>query len=160
MCRPPSRLSSHSTFTVRPARGPVRARPSMALCAADVSSAMSRIREAILHSRSRVATSARWVSVLDPACVQLDSELLGRYSNWANWTNLSERVRRYHQPERPETSSRRGTVRRLSAEQIAQLTDLYKAGATINDLAKYFKIHRTTVSLHLLRQGVRDRRRL
>jgi Family of unknown function (DUF7002) len=39
------------------------------------------------------------------------------------------------------------------------LIDRYRAGASINDLAGYFKIHRTTASLHLLRQGVRGRRR-
>jgi transposase-like protein len=50
-------------------------------------------------------------------------------------------------------------VRRLSDEQVAKLVDRYQAGATINALAKHFEIHRTTVSLHLLRQGVRDSRR-
>jgi hypothetical protein len=54
---------------------------------------------------------------------------------------------------------RRGIVRRLSNEQVAQLVEEYNSGVIINDLAKHFKIHRTTVSLHLLRQGVRDRRR-
>jgi uncharacterized protein (DUF433 family) len=42
---------------------------------------------------------------------------------------------------------------------VAKLVDEYQAGATIKDIAKHFKIHRMTVSLHLLRQGVRDCRR-
>ena len=54
---------------------------------------------------------------------------------------------------------RHGIVRRLSDEQVAMLVGRYVDGATIKDLAKYFKIHRATVSMHLLRQGVRDRRR-
>lgn len=55
--------------------------------------------------------------------------------------------------------TKRGIVRRLSDEQVAELIDRYRAGASINDLAGYSKIHRTTASLHLLRQGVRGRRR-
>jgi hypothetical protein len=55
--------------------------------------------------------------------------------------------------------ARRGTVRRLSAEQVAKLVDEYNAGVAINDLAKQFEIHTTTVSLRLLRRGAQDRRR-
>jgi hypothetical protein len=86
-------------------------------------------------------------------------ELLGRYSNRTNWTELPERLLQTCQSGRPEAPARRGTVRRLSPEQIAELVDEYNSGVIINDLAKHFKIHRTTVSLHLLRQGVRDCRR-
>jgi predicted DNA-binding protein YlxM (UPF0122 family) len=50
-------------------------------------------------------------------------------------------------------------VRRLSDEQLASLIDSYVDGATMNDLAELYKIHRTTVSLHLKRQGVRSRGR-
>jgi hypothetical protein len=50
-------------------------------------------------------------------------------------------------------------VRRLSDEQVATLVDRYVDGATMNALADLFQIHRTTVSLHLKRKGVRLRRR-
>lgn len=86
-------------------------------------------------------------------------ELLGRYSNRTNWTDLLAQLRQSRQSGRPEVPTERGIVRRLSDEQVAKLVDRYQAGATINALAKHFEIHRTTVSLHLLRQGVRDSRR-
>ena len=38
------------------------------------------------------------------------------------------------------------------------LIDSYKAGATVYDLARRFGIHRTTVSQHLRRSGVKMRR--
>jgi len=46
------------------------------------------------------------------------------------------------------------TVRRISAEEVQDLVVKYEAGATVNELAKYFGIHRTTVSAELHRQGV------
>jgi hypothetical protein len=49
--------------------------------------------------------------------------------------------------------ARRGIVRRLPAEQVAKLVVEYNAGVIISDLAKQFKIHTTTVSLHPLREG-------
>jgi hypothetical protein len=48
------------------------------------------------------------------------------------------------------------------ADRLQQNTNQlgrYLDGASITALPEHFKIHRTTVSLHLLRQGVRDRRR-
>lgn len=86
-------------------------------------------------------------------------ELLGRYSKLANWADLFARVRQSRQSGRSDVPTKRGIVRRLSDEQVAELIDRYRAGASINDLAGHFKIHRTTASLHLLRQGVRGRRR-
>jgi hypothetical protein len=41
-------------------------------------------------------------------------------------------------------AARRGTVR-LPEEQVAQLVDLYKAGAIINDLARHFKSPRRSL---------------
>jgi DNA-binding MarR family transcriptional regulator len=73
--------------------------------------------------------------------------------------NLLERLERYSHSVRPELSAKRGIVRRLTEQQVAELVDLYNAGAIINDLARHFEIHRTTVSLHLLRRSIRDRRR-
>jgi|SRR5829696_658976 len=86
-------------------------------------------------------------------------EPLGRYSNWACWTDLVLRLGQFRQAGRPEASAGRGLVRRLSEGQVAKLIDGYLHGVTMKELASYFKIHRTTVSLHLKRQGVRSRRR-
>ena len=44
--------------------------------------------------------------------------------------------------------------RRLSPTDIDELLDAYRAGATINQLAVEFGIHRTTVTAHLDRHGV------
>jgi DNA invertase Pin-like site-specific DNA recombinase len=76
-------------------------------------------------------------------------ELLRRCSNWTNWTDLLKRLRQSRQAGRPEASPGRGTARRLSEEQVAKLVDGYTDGLTMKELANYFKIHRTTVSLHL-----------
>jgi len=44
--------------------------------------------------------------------------------------------------------------RRLSPTDIDDLVNAYRAGATINQLAAEFSIHRTTVAEHLDRLGV------
>ena len=44
--------------------------------------------------------------------------------------------------------------RRLSPTDIDDLVDVYRAGATMNQLAVEFGIHRTTVAGHLDRHGV------
>ena len=44
--------------------------------------------------------------------------------------------------------------RRLSPTDLDDLLDAYRAGATINQLAAEFGIHRATVATHLDRQGV------
>jgi DNA-binding transcriptional ArsR family regulator len=85
-------------------------------------------------------------------------ELLGRYSNRANWTNLLERLNRYDQPKRPASSTRRRTVRRLRRNEADMLVRRYRSGTTVCELASLFKIHRTTVSAHLRRAGVKMRR--
>jgi hypothetical protein len=43
---------------------------------------------------------------------------------------------------------------RLDAQATAELIDAYKAGAKINDLARRFGVHRTTVTSLLLRHGI------
>jgi len=84
-------------------------------------------------------------------------ELLGRYSNWANWTDILERLRQSRRSGRLKAPVNRGIVRQLSDEQVAKLVDRYLDGATMLELSELFEIHRTTVSLHLKRQGVRSR---
>lgn len=48
--------------------------------------------------------------------------------------------------------------RRLSHDEVVDLAKLYKAGSTVDDLAKTFGVHRTTVLAHLERQGIERRR--
>jgi hypothetical protein len=84
-------------------------------------------------------------------------ELLGRYSNWTSWAN---RVRSLDQTARPSLESRpraRGTARRLSESDLTELVTRYQDGATVYELAERFSIHRTTVSGHLHRRGVKIR---
>ena len=52
----------------------------------------------------------------------------------------------------------RQAVATLSAEDVEVLIDGYKDGATVYELARRLGIHRTTVSQHLRRSGVRMRR--
>jgi DNA-binding transcriptional ArsR family regulator len=48
---------------------------------------------------------------------------------------------------------------RLDPSQVAELVAGYQGGATIEDLAERFGVHRTTVMAHLDRSGVKRRRR-
>jgi hypothetical protein len=87
----------------------------------------------------------------------LNVELLGRYSNRTDWAELVGSLGRKCRRAVPEAPLSRGIVRRLSDEQVAELIDRYLDGATMNALAELFEVHRTTVSLHLKRQGLRFR---
>ncbi len=48
-----------------------------------------------------------------------------------------------------QVRSRRQSQKRLSATQVDELVSARKAGATINELAEQFGIHRTTVMSRL-----------
>jgi DNA invertase Pin-like site-specific DNA recombinase len=48
--------------------------------------------------------------------------------------------------------------RRLSSDEIADLVVSYQAGTTVNELARIYRINRTTILEHLRRQGVQRRR--
>jgi len=48
--------------------------------------------------------------------------------------------------------------RRLTPSEIVSLAQEYAAGATVNRLADRFGVHRTTVLMHLERQGISRRR--
>jgi DNA-directed RNA polymerase specialized sigma24 family protein len=52
----------------------------------------------------------------------------------------------------------RGTVRKLSSEEVDVLVERYRSGATMIELADLFKIHRTTVAAQLRRASVETRR--
>ena len=86
-------------------------------------------------------------------------DLLGRYSRWTYWKKDTERI--FHHTLR-DGRRRVGPlpqqVRKLADQEVARLVGTYQAGATVYELAEEFKIHRTTVSLHLQRAGVTMRR--
>ena len=80
--------------------------------------------------------------------------MLERYSRWTFWT---ERVKpalgmRADRPAPPP--SNRGIARRLTDDEVTELVEHYRDGATVYDLASRFRIDRTTVSGHLHRRGV------
>ena len=86
-------------------------------------------------------------------------DLLGRYSKWTYWKKNAQRIFGYTIPKHTNPPKAvHACVRKLSASEIARLAENYQAGATITDLAAAFKIHRTTVSQHLLRSGTPMRR--
>ena len=83
-------------------------------------------------------------------------ELLGCYVKRTNWTKRVEQA--LTSPRRVvDLSTLRSVVRKLRPEQVAELVAAYKSGASTYELAEQFKIHRTTVSAHLRRQGVEMR---
>ena len=84
-------------------------------------------------------------------------ELLGRYSNWTSWTDRLPGADKTGELGRESRSQTRRTARRLSEGDVTELISRYEDGATVYDLAKRFTIHRTTVSGHLHRRGVKVR---
>lgn len=54
----------------------------------------------------------------------------------------------------PSAHVERETPKRLSDDEAAQLVQAYRSGATVNQLAEHWGIHRTTVLEHLKRQDV------
>jgi DNA-directed RNA polymerase specialized sigma24 family protein len=84
-------------------------------------------------------------------------ELLGRYSNWTSWADRLPATDKTGEHSRKSRSRARRTARRLSDRDVAELVTRYQEGATVYELAKRFSIHRTTVSGHLHRRGVRLR---
>lgn len=84
-------------------------------------------------------------------------ELLGRYSNWTSWTDRLPAPDKTGELSRESRSRARRTARRLSDGDVAELVTRYQEGATVYDLAERFSIHRTTVSGHLHRRGVKLR---
>ncbi|HEY6737024.1 MAG TPA: hypothetical protein VI322_04895 [Candidatus Saccharimonadia bacterium] len=84
-------------------------------------------------------------------------ELLGCYSNWAYWTKRVSSLLRATDQRPPGTIRNRVAIRKLSDEEIAELVNAYRGGATVRELGARFGVHRTTVSSHLLRKGVKVR---
>ncbi len=86
-------------------------------------------------------------------------EVMGRYSNHAD---QGERIRGLVESTTqaaavPKIRTVRRTARRLGIEEVSALVEAYRAGATVYDLARRFRIHRSTVSIVLERNGVSRR---
>ena len=82
-----------------------------------------------------------------------------RYSKRTKWTSwLPESHDVTIKVPSDTVRSRRATGKKLSAAEIALLSEQYRSGATAYQLAERFGIHRNTVSLHLHRRGVTMRR--
>lgn len=84
-------------------------------------------------------------------------ELLGRYSNWASWADRLQHLDQTDVRKHEGGPHTRGIARRLSESDVTQLITRYQDGATVYHLAQRFHIHRTTVSAHLHRRGVKMR---
>jgi DNA-binding CsgD family transcriptional regulator len=87
-------------------------------------------------------------------------DLLGCYSKRTSWI---KRVQQLPEPTFGDHASAvrrpRATVTTLRAAEVEALVRGYRSGASLNDLAARFGIHRTTVTQHLRRNGVTIRRR-
>ena len=88
-------------------------------------------------------------------------DLLGRYSNLLPWSERLPSVtplplRGDHNHASLLSGPR--SLRRLTDDQIQTLAERYRHGATTNELAREFGIHRRTVSAHLHRSGTTMRR--
>jgi len=86
-------------------------------------------------------------------------DLLRRYSNRTKWAKRLAKLPKVTTEAASDTIRiRRVTPIRLSARQVADLVEGYRAGQTVYELADHFGLHRATVSTHLHRQGVTLRR--
>jgi DNA-binding CsgD family transcriptional regulator len=88
--------------------------------------------------------------------------LLNSYRNFERpLLQLQKLLKIAAQPLRPEHVKHQvKRARQLRPEELVDLTARYEAGASMNELAKCFGIHRTTISKHLTEMGaqVRDTR--
>jgi DNA-binding CsgD family transcriptional regulator len=85
-------------------------------------------------------------------------DLVGHYSNP---DDLLKKIRRLRElPRRPRsdrTERQRQVQRRLSESEVNALLGRHAAGASLDELAAEFGVHRTTVRNHLDRAGVERR---
>jgi hypothetical protein len=87
-------------------------------------------------------------------------ELLGHYSNQTIWAKRISSLANIAGRDREDTGrGLHSRVRKLTKDEVSVLVACYEPGATVYDLAEQFNIHRTTVSFHLHRQGIKMRRR-
>jgi hypothetical protein len=106
-------------------------------------------------AKGKMLSACSWLYVVENSIMV---ELLGRYSNWISWTDRLQELGETRRRPDGETVTR-GVARRLRPDEVAQLAAKYQEGATVNDLAERFKIHRTTVSAHLHLHGAQMRNR-
>lgn len=87
-------------------------------------------------------------------------DLLGRYSNHIRWKKLLVQGLMHLGHQVPDPRSRLiCELKALPPVTVAALADAYRAGASINELAARYRVHRTTVAAHLDRNAVPRRRR-
>jgi DNA-binding transcriptional ArsR family regulator len=87
-------------------------------------------------------------------------EILGGHSRWTYWTERLPNLRKHRTAlPRLTPTAQPTTARRLSDDDVAELASRYEAGATVDELAARFKIHRATVSRHMDRLGIARRQR-
>jgi transposase len=91
-------------------------------------------------------------------------EVGGAYSNTKDQVSALETLRRKlpdldAPPEPTPKRAKPGRTRRLPDDQVRQLIEDYKSGATVYELGDQFGIERRTVSAILHRHGVPMRRR-
>ena len=82
------------------------------------------------------------------------SERLGGSPGGVETTRIRPYDDRAEEPREEKGRLSNPPQRRLSPASIDGLVEAYRAGATINELAVEFGIHRTTVAGHLDRKGV------
>lgn len=85
-------------------------------------------------------------------------ELLERYSSFQRWcqtvTGLLDVAASDVRLETSAAARLCGTARQLPVHEVTELVAGYEAGASVYELAKRFKIHRSTVSNILHKMGV------
>lgn len=83
-----------------------------------------------------------------------ESERIGGPREGARIVRNEDSEESIERPQEEEGRLSNPPQRRLSPTDLDNLLDAYRAGATINQLAVEFGIHRTTVAGHLDRHGV------
>ena len=88
----------------------------------------------------------------------LVEQLSSHSSTLLSLFNAVEKAER-RPPEHPVLDTHLPQVQhRLAPEQVTELVAAYQSGTTVNELARIYRINRTTVLEHLRRQGIQRRR--
>lgn len=112
-------------------------------------------------SRGRVSTSIRWAREINQL-TQHSNYVLQLTEGWSLslWDRVARLIAKGIPPtpyEWPEPRKLRHCSR-LKPEQLEEIIAEYRAGATLNELATKWCIHRTTVIHHVHAAGIRKHR--